>query len=121
MNATSGRRGKQVGTRFEYAVKGALERRGYTVMRSPASKSPADLWAVMNGKVAFIQCKLHGVISWAEWNGFLDYCKGAGVPAILARRPDGKTRGFVFEEITGYRKRGQRKPFPCKVRDMDIL
>ena len=99
------------GRDFEYSTKRKLESRGYVVMRSPASKTPADLWAVKAGKIYFVQCKLSGEFgSVAEWNTFLDYAASAGAVPLLANRPKGG-RGVEFWLITG-KKDGSRKPQP---------
>ncbi|RLG21555.1 hypothetical protein DRN74_01480 [Candidatus Micrarchaeota archaeon] len=45
------------GYKLEYNSKKLLENAGWIVTRLPASKSPADLIAIKNGKTLLIQCK----------------------------------------------------------------
>ena len=96
------------GRSFEYSVMNNLKRLGYTCMRSYASRTPADVWAVKCGRVAFIQAKLHGKISKAEWDSFFAYCQSAGAVPIIAKRPDGKTRGVEFYLVRNRRGVGAR-------------
>lgn len=104
------------GRNFEYAVKNNLQEKGYVVMRSPGSRSPADLVAVKDGKPFFIQCKLHAAFPVQEWNEFLDYSNKAGAIPIMASR--GKNgRGFVYNLIVG-EKDGSKKRQPMKQVEM---
>src|SRR5947209_8228354 len=70
----TGRTPYQLGKKFETAIRGRLQRRGYFVMRAYASKGKVDLLAVgpptaAKGVAAlFIQCKRRGVIGSKEWN-----------------------------------------------------
>lgn len=96
------------GRSFEYSVMNNLKGLGYTCMRSYASRTPADVWAVKCGRVAFIQAKLHGKISGAEWDTFLAYCQSAGAVPVIAKRPDGKSRGVEYRLVTGPRGTGPR-------------
>ena len=96
------------GRSFEYATIKALKAKGFTCMRSYASRTPADIWAVRGGKAYFIQAKLHGAISAKEWDAFLDYCLEAGAEPIISKRPDGKTRGVEFYRILNRRGTGKR-------------
>jgi len=47
----------QAGRRFEYAVKKYLEGKGYIVLRTAGSHGFADLVALGNSEILFIQCK----------------------------------------------------------------
>lgn len=96
------------GRAFEYAVMNHLRRLGYTCTRSYASRTPADVWAVKNGRVSFIQAKLHGAISKDEWNAFLAYCQDAGAFPIIAQRPKGKSRGIEYYLVLNRRGVGKR-------------
>lgn len=44
------------GRSFEYRVKSYLESKGFSVVRSAGSRSPADLVAGRNGLVLLVQC-----------------------------------------------------------------
>ena len=46
------------GRAFEYSTIKALKAKGFTCMRSYASRTPADIWAVMGGRAYFIQAAL---------------------------------------------------------------
>jgi Holliday junction resolvase len=74
------------GRGFEYSVRNDLRALGFFCMRSPASKSPIDLVAIRKNCVAFIQCKIGGQLSPAEWNEFLDLSESVGAVPILACR-----------------------------------
>ena len=56
------------GRDFEYAVMKDMQGKGYLAVRSPASKSPADIYCFAKGSLVFIQCKLGGLIGVGEWN-----------------------------------------------------
>jgi Holliday junction resolvase len=98
------------GRDFEYRTKRLLEKKGYVVVRSYASRTPADLTATKDGKTIFIQCKLRGDFPVKEWNEFMDYCESAGVEPILAQRAaDGPE--IEFYKLIG-RKDGSKRPQP---------
>lgn len=96
------------GRAFEYSTIRALKAKGFTCMRSYASRTPADIWAVRGGRAYFIQAKLHGDISAKEWDAFLDYCLKAGAEPIISKRPDGRARGVEFYRILDRRGTGKR-------------
>lgn len=99
------------GRDFEYAVRDDLAAHGYLVLRSPASKSPADLYAMRTGSLVFVQCKIHGTCGVSEWNAFLDYCNSvSAVPIIASRGP--KDRGIAYKLVTGRKSgsHGTRQP-----------
>nr|WP_314638541.1 hypothetical protein [uncultured Olsenella sp.] len=99
------------GRDFEYAVRDDLAKRGYLVLRSPASKSPADLYAIRTGELVFVQCKLHGAIGVEEWNAFLGYCESVSATPVIAQRGEGD-RGIAYDLVTGRKtgSRGDRQP-----------
>lgn len=104
------------GRDFEYRVKRDMEKKGYTVVRSYASKTPADLTAVRDGQAVFVQCKLHNFYHVNEWNTFIDYCANAGaLPVFATRSEDGSTISYYI--ITG-KKDGSRKKQPMV--DVDV-
>lgn len=101
-----------VGRDFEYYVRDKFTDAGYLALRSPASKSPADLYCIKTGEVVFVQCKLHGVIPPDEWNEFLDYSESVGATPIVAMRGP-RDRGAVYMMVTGRKSgsRGQKQPW----------
>lgn len=104
------------GRDFEYRVKRAMEREGYTVVRSYASRTPADLTAVKDGQAVFVQCKLHDFYHVEEWNTFVDYCANAkAIPIFATRSKDGSAIDYFL--ITG-KKDGSRKKQPMVRFDM---
>ena len=105
------------GRDFEYYVRDRFAKAGYLALRSPASKSPADLYCMARGRLVFVQCKLHGVIPPDEWNGFLDYCESVGAEPVVAMRGKGD-RGAEFRVITG-RKDGSKRPQPWDVWELE--
>jgi Holliday junction resolvase len=48
------------GYNLEWKVKDALAKKGFLVLRSPASKSEMDIIALNKGEIYFIQCKKTG-------------------------------------------------------------
>lgn len=100
------------GRDFEYYVRDRFTLAGYHVLRSPASKSPADLYCMARGHLVYVQCKLHGTIGPDEWNEFLEYSNSVGATPIVAMRGP-HDRGAVYRIITGP-KDGSRKHQPWK-------
>lgn len=100
----------KVGRNFEYATKRDLEKYGFIVLRSPASKTPADLVAIREGLIIFIQCKLHGAMGVKEWNAFLDYADKGGAAPVMAQRSS-TGRGISYFLLTD-KKDGSKKPQP---------
>lgn len=100
------------GRNFEYSAKRKFEKAGCTVFRSPASKSPADLVVVKDGKVAFVQCKRNGAMPNAEWNKFLAFCVNAGaIPVFAFRSKNGV--GVELQRITGEKVKKFQRPYPA--------
>ena len=101
------------GRDFEYLVRGKLTKAGYFVLRSPASKSPVDLYCFRKGDLVFVQCKLHGAVHTDEWNKFLEFCASVGaLPIVAMRGPNNK--GVEYRLITG-KKDGSPKPQPWEL------
>lgn len=88
------------GRDFEYYVRDKFTAAGYLALRSPASKSPADLYCIRRGEVVFVQCKLHGALPPDEWNEFLDYCDSVGATPVVAMRGE-NDRGAVYRIVSG--------------------
>ena len=90
----------QLGRAFEGAVRGRLQRRGYFVMRSHASKGKIDLLACGPACVArgisglFIQAKRRGQISSAEWNEVWEIAQRHGGWAVVVTKLSERTVGF---------------------------
>lgn len=98
----------RLGRDFEYAVMKDMQRHGYIAIRSPASKSPADIYCIAKGSLAFIQCKRGGVIGVGEWNEFYDYAESVGALPIMAEKVP---RGIAYHLIEA-KKDGSRKRQP---------
>lgn len=102
------RQGKyRLGRAVEYRVRDDLRKRGWFVMRSPASKSPIDLVAVRTGDVLFIQVKRSMALPPKEWNELLEVAEPAGAIPLLAGSPTG--RGLVYFRLTGLKDGSKRK------------
>ena len=102
---TGGKAPAQAGTRFERRVRTLLENDGYFVIRTPGSRSAADLVAVKAGQVLFVQCKVNGRLDPEPWNILYDLCDTYGVVPVMAERP---YPGCVhYWRLTG-RKNGSR-------------
>ena len=102
----------RAGRSFEYRVKRDMEAAGFNVIRSYASKGPADLTATNGGRIVYVQCKLHGTMGVTEWNRFMDYCdKGGGMPVLARRADDGN--GIAYFELLD-RKDGSKRPQPME-------
>jgi len=94
----------QLGKRFEQAVRGRLQRRGWFVMRAHASKGKVDLLCVHAGfPVWMVQCKRRGEIGSEEWNALFDLAQKHGCWAILATKLSEQTVAY-------YRLDERRKP-----------
>ena len=88
------------GRAFEYRVKADLEKKGFYVKRSYASKTVVDLLAYKYPDGLFVQCKRGAArISDTEWNELYKIAIEHGGKAILAESP--KT-GIDYIELTGY-------------------
>ena len=98
------------GRDFEYAVVKDMTANGYYAMRSPASKSPVDVYCFAKGELVFIQCKLRGQFGVGEWNEFLDFCESVGALPIMAEKSDS---GIAYHLITGH-KDGTKKRQPMQ-------
>ena len=97
------------GRAFEYAVRDDMRGRGFVAVRSPASKSPADVYCMSRDMDVLIQCKADGRLPPKEWNDFMDYCDKAGAIPVLAMR-DNRGRGIVYKLLTDRKRRGGRQP-----------
>lgn len=102
----------RVGRDFEYQTRDDLKRRGYLVVRTPASRSPADLIAIKTGELLFVQCKLHGDFPPAEWNEFMDFAESVSATPVMANRRS-VGRGIEYHLLTA-RKDGSRRAQPME-------
>ncbi len=94
------------GRDFEYAVMKDMQGKGYLAVRSPASKSPADIYCFAKGSLVFIQCKLGGLIGVGEWNELYDYATSVGALPIMAEKvPGGIAYHLIEEKKDGTRRR----------------
>lgn len=96
------------GRSFEYAVRDDMAKHGYLALRSPASKSPADIYCIKAGELVFIQCKLHGALYRDEWNKFFTFCDSVSAVPIMARRHD-SGRGIEYFELLDFKDEFRRK------------
>ena len=72
------------GRSFEYRTRDDLKKKGFFVLRSPASRSPVDLIAIRKNEILCVQCKMNGAIGVIEWNKLLDLANSIGAIPILA-------------------------------------
>lgn len=98
----------RLGRDFEYAVMRAMRDKGYLAIRSPASKTPADIYCIAKGSLVFIQCKRSGVIGVDEWNEFYDYSMSVGALPVMAEKA---AKGIAYHLIVG-KKDGSRRRQP---------
>lgn len=97
------------GSDFERRVRQDMEKRRYIAIRSPSSRTPADVYCIGWDKKVFIQCKRDGRLNPSEWNKFLDYCRSVNAVPILAMTGR-NNRGIVYKLIMG--KKEAKKPQP---------
>jgi Holliday junction resolvase len=96
------------GTRFELKVRDDLRKRGYFVMRSPASKSVIDLLAVDHRDVLFVQCKTNARLDPVEWNELFDLAMDKGGVPLMASKP---SRGEIrYQRLIGRKDGPGRQP-----------
>jgi len=94
---------------FEYKVRDDMARHGFICLRSPASKTPADVYCIGYETKVFVQCKTNGVLGPKEWNEFMDYCESVNAIPILAMK--GKNgRGIAYRLLTGRKVARGRQP-----------
>ncbi len=94
---------------FEYKVRDDMISRNFLAVRSPASKTPVDVYCFDAESKVFIQCKTNGVLPPKEWNRFYAYCRSVDAVPVLAMR-NGKGRGIVYKLITGWKSPHKRQP-----------
>jgi Holliday junction resolvase len=102
----------RIGRSFEYRVRDLLKAHKFIVTRSPASKSPVDLFAIGRDCVLLVQCKRSGGIGVKEWNILYDLADSVGaIPVLTMMHPSG--RGALFFEMTGLKATdGSKKKQP---------
>lgn len=102
----------RIGRAFEYRTRDDLRKRGYWVLRSPASRSALDLIAIKPGTVLMVQCKRSGALPPGEWNAIYDLAMSVGaVPLMTEMHHSG--RGISYWLMTG-RKDGSKKRQPME-------
>lgn len=94
---------------FEYKVRDDMAARGFIAVRSPASKTPADVYCIGLERDVFIQCKTNGVLGPREWNKFLAYCRSVNAIPVLAMRGR-NNRGIKYMLITDWKVPHKRQP-----------
>lgn len=101
------------GMEFEFNVQKDLKAHGYFAIRSPASKSPADVYAFRFGEMLFVQCKLSLVFPPEEWNHFLDYSRSVGAVPLAATSADDV--GIEYHKLLDYKIPGDnQQKQPCE-------
>ena len=94
---------------FEYAVRDDMARHGFVTVRSPASKTPVDVYCIGWDTKVFIQCKTNMRVGPEEWNKFLAFCRSVdAVPVIAGRNPNG--RGIRYALVTDWKVPHRRQP-----------
>lgn len=94
------------GRDFEYRVLKDMQGHGFVALRSPASKSPADVYCFAKGMLVFVQCKLHGAMGAEEWNSFFDYAESVGaLPVMAEKAPVGISYHLIEARKDGSRRR----------------
>lgn len=94
---------------FEYKVRDDMAGRGFIAVRSPASKTPVDVYCIGYDTKVFIQCKTNGALRPDEWNKFWDYCKSVDAVPILAMKGEGN-RGIRYMLLTDRKVPHGRQP-----------
>ncbi len=94
---------------FEYKVRDDMAGHGFIAVRSPASKTPTDVYCIGYDTKVFVQCKTNGVMRPREWNEFWDYCKSVNATPVLAMRGKGG-RGIRYMLLTGRKVPRRRQP-----------
>lgn len=97
----------RLGRSFEYSTRDDLRKKGYFVLRSPASKSPLDLIAIKPQIILFVQCKINGDLPRKEWNPLFDLAQSVDAIPILATRIG--FRGRKYEKLDQEKDGSRRK------------
>ena len=97
----------RLGRSLEYRVRDDARANGYFALRSPASKSPVDIFAVRPGVVLMIQCKRGGTLPVGEWNELWELAMGTGALPVLAAMP--KARGIDYYLLVGPKDGSKRR------------
>lgn len=97
------------GRAFEYAVRLNMENNGYLALRSPASRTPADIYCIAKDELVFIQCKVSGRISRDEWDKLFTLCDSVNATPILAKR-GANGRGIEYYRLTDFKEKRRMAP-----------
>jgi Holliday junction resolvase len=93
---------------FEYRVRDDMSRHGWIAIRSPASKSPVDVYCIGFHECVMIQCKTNGRLGTEEWNAVYDMARSVDALPVLAQTGPGG-RGICYHVLTGRKEvRGVR-------------
>lgn len=118
----------QRGRRVEQEVIDFLGERGYDCIRSAGSKGAADVVAIHDAEICFVQVKMSekNRVSPAEREQLLRIAgraggQGRGVYALTAHKEpdpsDGRKRQIVFRELTGTGPREHAPWVPVEVEE----
>lgn len=89
----------QKGRAFEYRIRDLLTLNKFWVLRSPQSKSPADLCALKRGRILLVQCKVSkSYMKARDWEQLATLADSVGAEAVLAYRNSGKAHYQVSFE-----------------------
>lgn len=94
---------------FEYKVRDDMAKHGWVTLRSPASRTPTDVYCIGTERHVFIQCKTNGVMGPREWNRFWVYCKSVDAVPVLAMR-GARGKGIRYMLLTGPKDGRGRQP-----------
>ena len=97
------------GRNFEYRVRDDMARRGYVTVRSPASKTPADVYCIGIDSKVFVQCKTGGRLAASEWNEFFDFCWSVDAVPVLAETGE-NGRGIRYHRLLDRKTGRGRQP-----------
>lgn len=97
------------GRQFEYRCRDDLRKKGYFVMRSPASKSPVDLVAIKKGRILFVQCKRGGALPVKEWNELLELSRSVDAVSVFAMIPPKTQKGVIYYRMNDYKDGSKRR------------
>lgn len=104
--------GYRLGVALEYRVKALLERDGYYVVRSAASKGVVDLAAMKPRQLLLVQCKRSGALPPAEWNELYDLAASLGAVPVMAVKGLRRTELYrLTARKDGSRRRQPMEPF----------
>lgn len=119
-----GRRNKANGSSFEVRVRKELVRRGWFAVKVGGSLGCADVVAIRKTwltaeflrlasvetpQVLLVQAKRNGTLPPHERSALFQAARECGAVPVLARMPEGKTRGLEFYRLTGIEPKARER------------